>query len=56
MLHLVCLEEFNGSGNIKLSCHKKLHSCWLGHQPCTVRLLPAAHHTQELLHCLVSIR
>lgn len=50
--YLVILEEFDGSFDIKLSCPKKFHSCWLGHQPCTVWLLPAAHLTQELLHCL----
>lgn len=52
MLYLVRLEEFNGSDDIKLSCPKKFHSCWLGHQPCIVWLLPAAHLTQELLYSL----
>lgn len=52
LLYLVCLEEFDGSGNVKLAGHKKLYSCGLGHKPCTVWLLPATHFTQELLHSL----
>lgn len=42
-LYLVSLEEFDGSWNVKLAGHKKLDCCWLGHQPCTVRLFPATH-------------
>lgn len=52
LLYLVCLEEVDGSGNIKLSGHKKLYSCRLGDEPSTLRLLPAMHLAQELLHSL----
>lgn len=52
LLYLVCLEKVNGSGDVKLAGHKKLYSCRLGDEPSTVRLLPAAHLTQELLHSL----
>lgn len=52
LLYLVCLEEFDGSGDIKLAGHKKLYSCRLGHEPSTVWLLPATHLTKELLHSL----
>ena len=50
--HLVCLEEVDGSQDVKLAGHKELDSRGLGDQTRAVRLLPAAHLTQELLHRL----
>lgn len=52
LLYLVCLEEVDGSGDVKFAGHKKLYSCRLGDKPSTVRLLPTTHLTQELLHSL----
>lgn len=52
LLYLVCLEEVDGSGDVKFAGHEKLNSCRLGDEPSTVRLLPATHLTQELLHSL----
>lgn len=52
LLYLVCLEEVDGSGDIKFAGHEKLNSCRLGDEPSTVRLFPTTHLTQELLHSL----
>ena len=50
--HLVCLEEVDGSRDVKLAGHKELDSRGLGDETSAVRLLPAAHLTQELLNRL----
>jgi len=50
--HLVRLEEFDGSGDVKLAGHQELDSRGLGDETGAVRLLHDPHLTQELLHRL----
>lgn len=50
--HLVRLEEFDGSGDVKLAGHQELDSRGLGDETGTMRLFLEPHLTQELLHRL----
>jgi len=52
LLYLVSLEEVNGSGNIKLSCHEELNRCHLTDKICILRLFPTSQLSQKLLHRL----
>lgn len=50
--YLVGLKEFDGSGHVKLACHKKLHCSDFRHQHHILCLFPTLQLCQELFYSL----